>query len=103
MKSRISNDVETIVQVLKKLKSWLKPDSPIDDPDPMEKLKKILQKENKEKLNFEVVPEIKEHTVSNIDNKGNVTFLAEGFTRKHVPYVKNGKAVAQLVSKKVTK
>jgi hypothetical protein len=97
--ARIANDVGTIVQVLKKLKYRF---DPPENSNPIERLKKILREEDKERLDSEAVQKIKEYLISNLDNSGNVTYRAEGITRKHVPYVKNGKTIAQLVSSVVT-
>ena len=101
VKARIANDVNTIEQVFKNLKNRFTQTK--ENYDPMNRLKEILKEPEKQKnLILVDVPEIKEYTVSNLNDKGDVTYLAEGFTRKHVPYVQNGKPVAELVSSIVT-
>lgn len=99
VEAKIANDVGTIFQVLKKLKNRF---NPPQNYNPMEYLRNILMKREVGRIESEVVPDIKEYTISNFDEKGNVTYRAEGMLRKHVPHVKNGKAVAELVSSVVT-
>ena len=91
VKAKIANDFGTIIQVMKNLKNRIKP--PKEDYDPMEFLKKILQKQITEELKLEDMPET---------FRGAHTTRGEGFTRKHVPYLANGKIVAQLISSIVT-
>lgn len=100
VKARIANDVETIVHVLKNLKNRF---NPCENFDPVESLKKILIKSYNKKLDFEIIPEIEEYLISDLDDRGDIAYRKKGITRKHVPYVENGKVIAQLVSSVVTK
>ena len=100
VKAKIANDVETIVQTVTKLKNWLQ--NKEKKFDPMTRLEKILKGQVMEP-NLEKLPDIKEYVVSNLDEKGKVTYRNVGFTRKHVPYAENGYIVDHLVSSVVYK
>jgi hypothetical protein len=101
VKARIANDVNTIEQVFKNLKNRFTQVK--ENYDPMTQLKCIVKEPEKQKnLILIDIPGIKEYTVSNLNYKGDVTYKAAGFTRKHIPYVQNGKLVAELVSSIVT-
>ena len=90
VKARIANDIDTLEQVFKRLNDRF--DQQKENYDPMIHLKELLRKPEKQTtLIQENVPEIK-----------NGTYRGVGFTRKHVPYAENGKAVAELVSSVVT-
>jgi hypothetical protein len=101
VKARIANDINTIEQVFRKLKDRF--NQPKENYNPMTYLKEILKDPNRQKdLTLESVPDTKESVVSDVEDKGSVVYRPIGFTRKHVPYTVNGKAVAELISSVVT-
>ena len=101
VKARIANDVNTIEQLLKKLKDRFNQSK--ENFNPMTLLKELLRDPNKERnLTLFELPDTKAYIESNVVDKGNVTYRPIGFTRKHVPYSVNGKAVAELISSVVT-
>ncbi len=101
VRARIANDFNTIEQLFQKLKDRF--DHRKENYDPMTRLKEMLRKpEIQKNLMLEDMPEVEEYVVSNLHKNGIVTYKAVGFTRKHVPYIENGNAVAELVSSVVT-
>ncbi len=109
VKAKIANEEGTIYQVLvnlpdrviSQLKKYLFSLDNSENYNPMEYLKEILRKQDAEELKGEVMPEIKEYTVSNLDDKGNIV-RGKGALRKHIPYAEKGELFPQLVSSVVT-
>jgi len=105
--ARIANDVETLVQIFRRLKDRFDPPKNYDPMnDPKTGLKKMLRDKDETELRPEYVQTPEEYTVTNVNHAGNVfrgpATLKRGLTRKHVPYIKNGSISPKMVSSIVT-
>lgn len=101
VKARIAYPLNTIEQVLQRIRNRL--NQPKENFDPMTLLRDILKEPTKEKsLTQEDMRKVREHEISNMDSNKSIAYRGVGFTRKHVPYAENGKLVTELMSSVVT-
>ena len=105
--ARIANDVETLVQVFRRLKDRFDPPKNYDPMnDPKTGLKKLLRAKDETEPNPEYIQTPEEYTVTNVNHAGNVfrgpATLKRGLTRKHIPYISNCSISPKMVSSIVT-
>lgn len=98
----IAKGFGTLIQVLKNLKN--RQVAPPEDTNPCEILQDRLKKQNTHDFVFTRVPDMSDDAVAgSLPPKDDVTVLRTlGFTRKHVPYAKDGQIAANLISNIVT-
>lgn len=97
----IAKGVGTLVRVLKTLTN--RTNAPQADTNPCEILQDRLKNQNTEDFIFARVPDMSDDAVAKTLPPKDVTVLrAMGFTRKHVPYAKDGLIAANLLSNIVT-